>query len=99
MPSSSLAETRTARSSLPLPVRTLSGFTVAILALLLIAVLSHRSLQSRSGSAELVAHTHQVLEQLNGILSSLKDAETGQRGFLLTGEERYLEPYTSAKAA
>ena len=27
---------------------------------------------------------------------SLKDAETGQRGFVLTGEERYLEPYHAA---
>ena len=33
-------------------------------------------------------------QQLEALLSSVKDAETGQRGFLLTGEERYLEPYT-----
>ncbi|WP_198170496.1 CHASE3 domain-containing protein [Actinoplanes awajinensis] len=29
--------------------------------------------------------------------SSLKDAETGQRGFLITGEQSYLDPYTQAK--
>ena len=30
------------------------------------------------------------------ITGSLKDAETGQRGFVITGEERYLEPYNAA---
>ena len=29
----------------------------------------------------------------------MKDAETGQRGYLLTGEETYLEPFTAARAA
>ena len=45
-----------------------------------------------------VSHTHQVLTELEATLSTLKDAETGQRGYLLTGEERYLEPYHSAIA-
>jgi two-component system, cell cycle sensor histidine kinase and response regulator CckA len=40
-----------------------------------------------------VAHTHEVLEELQLLLSSLQDAETGQRGFLLTGQPEYLEPY------
>jgi CheY-like chemotaxis protein/signal transduction histidine kinase len=40
-----------------------------------------------------------VSEQLQALLSTLQDAETGQRGFLLTGHEDYLVPYTNAKAA
>ena len=40
-----------------------------------------------------VAHTHEVLASLTDLLSSVKDAETGVRGFLITGEPRYLEPY------
>src|SRR3954469_13126961 len=32
-------------------------------------------------------------------MSSLKDAETGERGFLLTGADSFLEPYTAAVAA
>lgn len=39
------------------------------------------------------------IERLNALLSLLKDAETGQRGYLLTGDERYLEPYQDAVAA
>ncbi len=46
-----------------------------------------------------VAHTHEVLVSLTDLLSSVKDAETGVRGFLITGEPRYLEPYKSARLA
>jgi BASS family bile acid:Na+ symporter len=45
-----------------------------------------------------VVHTHQVLVRLHQTLSLLKDAETGQRGYLLTGREHYLEPYRDAVA-
>ena len=40
-----------------------------------------------------VNHTHQVLIQTEVVLNNLKDAETGQRGFLLTDDASYLEPY------
>src|SRR5439155_1434528 len=46
----------------------------------------------------LVAHTHEVVAQLEAVLSTLKDAETGQRGYLLTGDERYLDPYEKGVA-
>jgi PAS domain S-box-containing protein len=41
-------------------------------------------------------HTHEVLEKVESLLSEMKDAETGQRGYLLTGKDRYLEPYNTA---
>ena len=41
-------------------------------------------------------HTHIVIQELERLLSGIKDAETGQRGYLLTGEEKYLEPYDAA---
>lgn len=46
--------------------------------------------------AESVTHTHEVLTVLDDLLSLVRDAETGQRGFILTGDERYLAPYNSA---
>jgi diguanylate cyclase (GGDEF)-like protein len=39
-----------------------------------------------------------VLRHLRNVLDDLLDAETGQRGYLLTGNEKYLEPYTAARA-
>ncbi|MBT3358295.1 MAG: PAS domain S-box protein [Rhodospirillales bacterium] len=38
-------------------------------------------------------HTHQVITESESFLGHLRDAETGQRGFLLTGQPEYLEPY------
>jgi CHASE3 domain sensor protein len=38
------------------------------------------------------------LEAKEAILSLLKDSETGQRGYLITGESRYLDPYNNAVA-
>ncbi len=46
----------------------------------------------------LTVHTHEVLTQIEETLSLLKDAETGQRGYLITGESRYLRPYEDAAA-
>ena len=38
-----------------------------------------------------------VIQSANGLLSSLKDAETGQRGYLLTGDKAFLEPYLAVR--
>ena len=86
------------RSNAPLPLATMIGLGAAVLAVLFIALFSYRSLISRAESAARVTRSLEVLEQLEGVLSTLKDAETGQRGFLLTGSESYLGPFNEAKA-
>jgi PAS domain S-box-containing protein len=43
-----------------------------------------------------LARYHIVIGELRETLSTLKDAETGQRGYLLTGQEKYLQPYDQA---
>ncbi len=45
------------------------------------------------------AHSHEVVGALTDTLSMLKDAETGQRGYLITGDPAYLEPYNAALPA
>ena len=62
------------------------------------AATSYRNTLKLIENERWVSHTHQVLTELEATLSTLKDAESGQRGYLLTGEERYLEPYHSAIA-
>jgi CheY-like chemotaxis protein/CHASE3 domain sensor protein len=86
------------RMGAPLPPGPLLGFVVAVAAVAFIALLTYRALQTRSDAAGRVTHTLQVMDQLQTIMSFAKDAETGQRGYLLTGEEPYLEPFSSAKA-
>src|SRR5258708_18952409 len=86
------------RAGAPLPRGRLLGFVVAVAAIGFISLLALQSVQTRSVAAGRVTHTLQVMDQLQSILSLAKDAETSQRGFLLTGEEPYLEPLSHAKA-
>jgi CHASE3 domain sensor protein len=53
--------------------------------------------ETRSFATGVVA-TQEVRVAASQLLSMVQDAETGQRGFLLTGEERYLAPYRRAIA-
>ena len=62
------------------------------------AAISYRNTLKLIENEQSVSHTHQVLAKLEQTISTLKDAETGQRGYLLTGKEWYLEPYQSAIA-
>jgi signal transduction histidine kinase len=55
--------------------------------------------QQTRGYAAGVAATQEMRLATGRVLTMLADAETGQRGFLLTGEERYLAPYHAAVAA
>lgn len=86
------------RTAAPLPPGPMLGFGLAILAVLLITLFSYRSLQTRATTQALVSHTIEVREQLQMVLSALTDAETGQRGYLMTGIATYLAPYSNAKA-
>src|SRR3954470_11679220 len=82
-----------------LPPKTFVGFVTATLALFLISFLSYRSLQSRNDNAQRMAQTLEVTQQLAALLSTVKDAETGERGCLLTGSDEFLEPYDRAVRA
>src|SRR5207248_2927920 len=69
---------------------------VAACLLIAIAALSYGEwTQYRRARADAVL-SGQILESVNDLLARLLDAETGQRGFLLTGQDRYLEPYNRA---
>lgn len=69
-----------------------AGFVLLALAIGGSIWLSARQQQS----ADSIMHTLEVQNRLANVLSRLQDAETGQRGFLLTGRENFLEPYQAA---
>jgi methyl-accepting chemotaxis protein len=76
--------------------RLVAGFGLSAMTLVLVAVVSYRNANLLIENDGLVEHSHQVRLELDNLLSELKDAETGQRGFVITGDESYLEPYKSA---
>ncbi len=77
--------------------RALLAFTPAIVALFvgLVAFDAEREAQSLSA---LVAHTRDVIDISASTFSALQDAETGQRGYVITGKPEYLAPYKHAFA-
>src|SRR6478672_2585147 len=72
------------------------GLGIATVILGMVGIVAYRSINNLIENSKSVSHTYEVLETLESVLSELKDVETGQRGYLLTGDESYLEPYNTA---
>lgn len=72
------------------------SFVIAVAIMTSVGIISYLSLLQYRENAQRVTHTREVLEKTKEVMSQIKDAETGQRGYLLTGKERYLEPYRTA---
>jgi CheY-like chemotaxis protein len=69
---------------------------------LILGIIAYFGLQSAITEREeqaWVLHTYQVMEQARKVMSDVLDAETGQRGYLLTHEPSYLDPYKKGVAA
>lgn len=72
------------------------GFSL-LLALLIVNVsVTRTQLSLQIGAESWVSHTRQVLFELNQLELLMVDSETGQRGYLYTGDSRYLDPYNDA---
>lgn len=69
------------------------GFGASLWLLIISSTASWFSIRNLLSSSSLVAHTNQVREKLEQALSSMKDAETGQRGYLITSKDEFLDPY------
>lgn len=74
------------------------GFIICSLILAFVAVFSFKNSEQLIATNRWVNHTHDVLNELEQITVDAVDAETGARGFVITGNEAFLEPYTNAKA-
>jgi two-component system, sensor histidine kinase and response regulator len=82
-------------------IKKLSGgfslFTVAMAcALVLAGLIAYRNVTGFVQSTRWVRHTYEVLNGLETTKSLLKDAETGQRGYIITGDPKYLERYSGS---
>ena len=71
-------------------------FSISTLLLLISLVASFYSIQKLISNSQLVNHTNQVLIESENIISFMKDAETGQRGYLVTMDPLFLQPYNGS---
>ena len=73
-----------------------AGFLLALTALLLVGGSSYVRIGSLARDHAPVEHTHEVLQRIAQLRGLLRDAETAQRGYLITGKQAYLRPYDQA---
>jgi len=76
-----------------------TGFALALAILIVIGAVAYRGIAKLTDTSDWVDHTHQVLGTLESVLATMTNAETGQRGYVLTGEDKYLEPFNAAQGA
>ena len=74
----------------------LIGFIACALILVGVAIFSFKNSEKFIASNAMVEHTNQVLSEFNQILVFNIDAETGERGYVITGDTNFLEPYSNA---
>src|SRR5262249_3190473 len=74
-------------------------WAVAFALLILNAAVSTYNIDVLIDNDRAVSHSKELTHELDDLLSDVKDAETGERGYLLTRREEYLEPYSLAEAA
>jgi signal transduction histidine kinase len=77
----------------------LLGFLMVFLVLGVNAVLTYLNLNRMHRNSQLVKHQNEVVADLQKLLKLLVDAETGQRGYLITGEAKFLKPYQDSSLA
>src|SRR4051794_34750038 len=69
------------------------------LAVILAGTLSFHQLTLLRDDNAVVSHSYDIQQSLQTLLSELKDAESGQRGYLYTNNSEYLRPYNDARSA
>jgi PAS domain S-box-containing protein len=74
------------------------AFGSAILALLVVGAVSYRSMVESRESDQWVRHTHEVLESVQDLLEAMHTVESNARGYLLTGDESFLDVYRAGIA-
>ncbi len=75
-----------------------AAFGLALAILALVGWSSYRAASGFSEAAQWRKHTQDVLATIRGLLIDLDDMETGSRGYVITGQESFLEPYTRGLA-
>ena len=73
-----------------------AGYAVAMALLVFIGIIAYNSIGKLVETIKWVTHTSVVLNNIGQLGSDLVDAETGQRGFIIVGEESYLAPFNQA---
>jgi PAS domain S-box-containing protein len=76
--------------------RVMIGFSITMVVLVILGIFSYSATQRLMDTASLQSHATRVMNNAEQLIRAIVDMETGQRGFVITGNEEFLEPYTQA---
>ncbi|MFL0797387.1 MAG: methyl-accepting chemotaxis protein [Cellvibrionaceae bacterium] len=74
-----------------------SGFAIILLMMAGVSAVVYTNVNALVSSSKWVNHTYKVIINANAVGAAMVDMETGQRGFMITGDDEFLDPYFSGK--
>ena len=80
-------------ANLPIPRKLMAAFAAVVVVIFVSSAIVYDRLRVIEWAKDLRVHTTDVLETLQKALDAMVDQETGVRGYLITGDEKFLEPY------
>jgi signal transduction histidine kinase len=83
----------------PISRKLLAGFAAVVMAIFVSSAILYDRLREIEDARAMRVHTTEVLETLSDALDAMVDQETGARGYLISGDKRFLEPYDQGKGA
>ncbi|MGZ9733994.1 CHASE3 domain-containing protein [Flavobacterium sp. GNP002] len=72
-------------------------FIISVAVIFFIGGITFKHITVLKKSSNYVSNSHEVNTELERLISFIKDAETGQRGYILTRDKQFLEPYLKSK--
>lgn len=85
------------QQSLKLKTVVIAGLSSLVIVSGVIMTLVFFNVKGMIKTQDMVEHTHRVIGEANGISKNMVDMETGQRVFMLTGNDNFLEPFNHGK--
>jgi len=79
-------------------IKIVSGFALAMVIFVVVEILTYRNITELVDTGHRAERTDEVIKKIDDIKLHMQDAETGQRGYLITGKDGYLEPYRTGVA-
>src|ERR1044071_7816162 len=76
--------------------KTTLWFALGLAGSIMIGAMIYANIRRLTDDSRWVAHSHKVLEEIEGAHSALLSSETAQRGYIITGKSGDLEPYRAA---
>ena len=80
-------------TNLPIPRKFMAAFAAVVVVIFVSSTIVYDRLRVIERAKDLRVHTTDVLETLQKAMDAMVDQETGLRGYLITGDEKFLEPY------